>query len=102
MKVVWSAVVSAVVVAGGAPVSAQEFEPLPTLRAADVLPAELLEGPHHKVEDEVVSDGVSLAFQIRSTFGDFTAPSREMAELRIAEIAAIARLKELGKLYRQE
>ena len=102
MKVVLSAVVSAVVVAGVEPVLAQEFEAPPLVRAAEVLPPEVLEGPNHEVGDEVVSDGVALVFTIRSTFGDFVAPSREMAELRIAEIAAIARLKELGKLYRQE
>ena len=77
--------------------NAQEFETPPAVRAADVLPAELLKGPDHVVQDEVASDGVALAFTIRSTFGDFTAPSREMAELRIAEVAAIAQLKELGR-----
>jgi hypothetical protein len=43
----------------------------------------------------VTSDGVALAFKIRSDFGAFDAPSQEMAELRIAEVAAIARLEEL-------
>jgi hypothetical protein len=79
------------------PVSAQEFETPPTLRAADVLPREALEGPHHEVADEVASDGVGLVFTIRSTFGTFVAPSRELAELRIAEVGAIAQLKELGR-----
>ena len=97
MKLVLSAVVSAVVVAGVEPVLAQEFEAPPLVRAAEVLPPEVLEGPNHEVGDEVVSDGVALVFTIRSTFGDFVAPSREMAELRIAEVAAIARLKELGR-----
>jgi hypothetical protein len=80
-----------------APVAGQEFESPPTLRAADVLPREALEGPHHEVADEVASDGVGLVFTVRSTFGTFVAPSRELAELRIAEVGAIARLKELGR-----
>jgi hypothetical protein len=75
--------------------AAEDFESPPKLRAADVLPQEALLGPHHSVEDRVVSDGVALAFRIRSDFGDFEAPSREMAELRIAEVAVIARLREL-------
>ena len=79
------------------PVAAQEFETPPTLRAADVLPGEALKGPHHEVADQVASDGVGLVFTIRSTFGTFVAPSRELAELRIAEVGAIAQLKELGR-----
>jgi hypothetical protein len=79
------------------PVAAQEFETPPTLRAADVLPREALKGPHHEVADEVASDGVGLVFSIRSTFGTFVAPSRELAELRIAEVGAIAQLKGLGR-----
>ena len=74
---------------------AADYESPPKVRAADVLPKAALEGPHHRVEDEVTSDGVALAFKIRSDFGAFDAPSQEMAELRIAEVAAIARLEEL-------
>jgi len=72
------------------------FESPPKVSASDVLPAELLRGPHHQVADAVTSDGVALGFKITSDFGDFQAPSREMALLRIDEVAAIARLKEIA------
>ena len=76
--------------------TAEDYETPPTLHARDLFPEAALEGPHHRVEDQVGSDGVALSFLIRSDFGSFEAPSREMAELRIAEVGAIAGLAELG------
>jgi len=72
------------------------FETPTTVKAAEALPAERIKGPHHQVEPQATGDGVSLSFRIRSDFGEFEAPSRALALVRIDEVAAIARLKEIG------
>jgi hypothetical protein len=72
-------------------------EPIPTLRAADLLPPTLLSGPHFKVDDAVKSDGYMTAFVVHSDFGEFPARSREMLELRVREVAAIAQLDDVSK-----
>jgi len=72
-------------------------EPAPSLRAADILPPALLSGPNFKVDDAVKSDGYMTAFVVRSDFGEFPAGSREMLEVRVNEVAAIAKLEDVSK-----
>jgi hypothetical protein len=75
-----------------------EFEEPPILRAADVVsPADLLTGPHHRVDDRVVNDGFMNHFVIRSDFGDFEAGSERMLGTRVREVYAIAKLRELSR-----
>jgi hypothetical protein len=64
--------------------------------AAQILPAELRAGPHHRVEDEVRSDGFLRLYEIRSEFGDFSARGDAQLRTRVAEIRALATLRELG------
>ena len=72
-------------------------EPLPRLRAADLLPASLLAGPHFKVADAVKTDGYMTDFTVQTDFGTLDAPSRETLEVRVREVPAMAQLDELGK-----
>lgn len=75
------------------------YEPPPVLSAADLLPAEALAGPHHRVVDAVPSDGFLTRFTIESDFGAFEATSPALALTRIREIAALA---ELGHLETED
>ena len=73
------------------------YEEPPTLKAADLLPAELLEGDHHTVETPVRTDGFMAYFTIRSDYGTYKAASLEEAATRINEVYAIAALDEMSR-----
>lgn len=79
--------------AAGTPV----VESSAALRAEDVLPRELLGGPHHRVEPKVLNDGYMNHYVIRSDFGDFAAASDQEAMRLVREIQAIARLEEVSR-----
>ena len=81
----------------GASAEAQDFETPPTLRAGDLIPAELLESDRHRVEPEVQNDGLMNHFVIHSDFGNFEAGSRAMLEIRVQEVHALARLEEVKR-----
>jgi len=72
------------------------YEKPPVLRAADVLPPELRSGPHHQVEDAVATDGFMRIYSIASDFGEFQARGDAMLHTRVAEIQALATLRELS------
>ena len=67
------------------------------LNAADLLPAELLRGPTHRVRDQVVTDGFMAHFEIDSDFGTFEAMGVPQLATRVAEIEAIRKLVETSK-----
>jgi hypothetical protein len=71
------------------------YEVPPVLNAADLLPADKLSGPHHRVADAVPSDGFLTRITIESDFGAFEAISPALALIRIREIAALAELEKL-------
>jgi len=75
---------------------AQGFEPAPTLKASDLLPASLFKGPKHEVAQAVKSDGFLTAFTVTSPFGEWEAVDQEMLEVRVAEVYALDRLSEFG------
>lgn len=72
------------------------YESPPELRAADVLPPGLRSGPDHRVDDVVASDGFLRHYTIASRFGAFEARGDVMLEARVAEIRALAALRELS------
>ena len=74
-----------------------KFEAAKDMRASDVLPAELVEGEHYKVEKVVKSDGYLNYYRITSDFGEFDATSTAMLRTRIGEINALAELEDLSK-----
>lgn len=77
--------------------SGEPFEAPPLLQAADLLPDKLLQGPRHRIEPEVPTDGFLTWFTLRSDFGDFKASSPRMAAVRVNEIEALAELEKLSK-----
>ena len=75
---------------------AVDFEPAPSLRATDLLPASLCKGPSHEVTEAVKSDGFLTAFTVTSSFGRWEAVDQEMLELRVAEVYALDRLSQFS------
>jgi len=80
-----------------APANASDYEELPELKASDILRPEILQGPNHKVRDEVSTSSGANRFSIDSTFGVFEAEGNEMLVRRVNEINAIAKLKEVSR-----
>ena len=76
----------------------QPYETPPPLKAADFLDPSLLKGPHHHVEEAVVSDGIFNTYTITSDYGTFRVEGTSAAELCAREVAAIAQLKEIDKI----
>ncbi len=75
---------------------AEGYDAWKVYSAADILPAELLKGPHHQVKDEVVLFGPQFSYRITSDYGPFDAQGEAMLRRQIADINAIAKLKEMG------
>jgi hypothetical protein len=73
------------------------FETPPILSAKDRLPAEILTGPSHEIDDPVTNDGFMNHFVVRSDFGDFEASSERMVQTRVREVYAIAKCRELSQ-----
>lgn len=92
---------SFVALIGGSAVSLADdtaaYETPPIVSAADILPAELLNGEHHRVDEEVRSDGYLNYYAIRSDYGDLAPASTTMLRIRIRELAALAQLDEISK-----
>ena len=73
------------------------FELPPVLEAGKVLPAELYRGTYHRVDKQVLNDGVTNQYRIISKFGVFDVASTDMLRIRIAELETIAKLRKLSK-----
>ena len=74
-----------------------DYEELPELKASEILRDTALNGPNHKVREEVTTESGANRFTIDSNFGIFTAEGNAMLLRRIDEVNAIARLKEVSK-----
>ena len=77
-----------------APANAQTFEVPSNRQASQILPANLISGPYHKVRETVVSYGYMHHFKIDSQFGLFEATGDGALRKLVNEIYAIASLKE--------
>ncbi len=77
-----------------APARAQTFEVPTNQLASQILPANLISGPYHKVRETVVSYGYMHHFTIDSQFGVFEATGDGALRKLVNEIYAIASLKE--------
>lgn len=71
------------------------YEPPTTLLASQILPPDLLAGPHHRVEERVYNDGFLNTYRIGSKFGTFIAVSTPMLRKRIGEINAMVRMEQI-------
>jgi len=72
------------------------FQKPPTLRASYLLPANMVSGPLFRVDDEVPTDGLMGHYTLRSEYGTFVVPGRELLRIRIAELPAIQQLNKVS------
>ena len=84
-----------------APGASQTFEVPANRSAAQILPANLIAGPHYRVRDKVVSYGYMHHFTVDSDFGVFEVTGNGALRKLLREIRAIAGLKkvEQSKAY---
>lgn len=80
-----------------APTNASDYEELPELKANEILRPDILQGPNHKVRDQVSTYSGANRFILDSTFGVFEAEGNEMLVRRVNEINAIAQLKDVSR-----
>jgi len=73
------------------------FELDPVRSAAELLPPELLIGPHYRIDPQVVGDGFAYCYVIRSDYDDFAVCGDRMLRTRIREIEALAALDAMSK-----
>ena len=73
------------------------FEAVPLLNASDLMPAEILSGPYHQVEEAVTNDGFTNNYNIQSDFGNFKAFGNDMLITRVKEVYALAEIAEIKK-----
>jgi len=74
-----------------------DYEPPPRFQAGEILPAELVKGPHHVVLDEVEAQDFYQEFHVTSDFGRIDAEGRAVLRTRVEEVDALARLSEVSK-----
>jgi hypothetical protein len=75
--------------------AAQVYEPAAVLNASQILQAELLTGPNHRVEERVYNDGYVNRYTVLSKFGGVVAVSTPMLRKRINEINAMVRMEQI-------
>ena len=79
------------------PAQSAGYEIPGTLKAEEVLPSDLLEGDHYKVNDEVVTYGFTNHFTVTSPFGQFDAEGEDKLRIVIREIQALASIQDMKK-----
>jgi hypothetical protein len=75
----------------------QGYEAPGTAKASALLEAKLLQGPHHKVAEEVDGSGYFYGFKIVSDYGEFEAIGRSLLLGRLREVEALTQLSEVSK-----
>lgn len=73
------------------------FETPVVLRAADLIPADWMQGNSHRVREQVVTDGFMAHFTIDTDFGPFEAVGVPEVRRRIIETNAIRKLTDTSK-----
>src|SRR4051795_4077653 len=79
------------------PSTSTDYEELPDLNASEILRDTVLNGPNHKVREEVSTSSGANHFMIDSHVGIFEVEGNEMLVTRIEEINAITRLREVSR-----
>jgi hypothetical protein len=85
--------------AGPAPglAAGTDTETPPTLSAAALLPAAVLSGPHHTVDEVVHNDGYLNIYTLHSQKGDLRVESTALLMIRIHELNAAAAMDQTNK-----
>ena len=74
-----------------------EFEYGTSYEAADLLPANIIAGSHHRIGDKVQSDGFMFTYTVESEFGRFRATGDYALQKLLNELQVIASLKEISR-----
>jgi hypothetical protein len=77
--------------------NAQGYENPTNLKAADFVPAPMLQGPLYSVDEAVTLEGGLPRFTIKSQYGEWQARGREMLEIRISELPAFVQVDKISK-----
>jgi len=77
--------------------NAEEFEVPANRKASEILPAKLIQGPHYRVQDTVVSYGYMHHWTVDTDFGTFQATGDGALRKLIREVYAIAALKKVSR-----
>lgn len=79
------------------PISAQLTEAPPVLQASQVLKPKILKGPHHTVQETIITEGFLNQYTVQSDFGTFHVKGNALLAKRIHEINAMAALNNIQK-----
>jgi hypothetical protein len=74
------------------------YEPAPTLRASELFPPEVVASRHHRVREDVATDGFFRLYVIDSEFGRFEAAGDIELLQRVQEIRTLAALRQLREV----
>jgi hypothetical protein len=85
-----------VVSTGIGPLRAGQYEQPASFTAAQVLPAHLLRGGNYTIASHVGLDNFQDTFNVQSSWGVFTIKGSDLLRVRLKEIAATAKLEEIG------
>ena len=97
MKSIPLTLISAALICGVSAQNTAAYETAVMLDASQVLPADQLQGPCHRVRDQVFTDGFMAHFTIDTDFGTFSAVGVPQVQQRISETEAIRTLVNTSK-----
>jgi hypothetical protein len=84
------------VVASGAALPAGQYEALSSFSASQVLPRELLRRPNYRIGGRVALENFQYGFKVHTKYGTFVIKGADLLRVRAREIAATAKLEEVG------
>jgi hypothetical protein len=74
----------------------ESYEQPPAFSASQVLPRDLLQSPNYRVDDRVGLENFQYAFSVHTKWGTFPIKGADLLRLRAREMAATAKLEEVG------
>jgi hypothetical protein len=94
----WTSLVLVLLAVATGAVQAADYErPLGPVQASTILPANIITGPHYRIENPVLSYGYMHHYTMASDFGPFEVTGDAALRKLIREVHAIASLRELKK-----
>src|SRR5215471_18577733 len=79
------------------PLNAKTYEVPHDRQVAEILPADMIQGPHYRIRDTVVSYGYMLRYTVDSDFGTFEVTGDGALRKLLKEIRAIAQLQQIQR-----
>ncbi len=77
--------------------AAQQHEVPPVLRASEILPSRLLQGPFHRVSEVVYNNGFLNRYEVNTTHGKVTVVGTHLLRMRLSEVEALQRMEEFKR-----